>query len=121
MMKRSRKREKRRTRVGARAQREPARAGARNRPVVPTCDPRCERYAACQPAAPGWIPKKQAAANMGSTPSALRQRAARVGYLSPALHAMPRSDQPRLCFRAAYFALQARVRRRAGGSRAGEQ
>ena len=62
---------------------------------------------------PGWVLKKQAAANLASTPSALRQRAARVGYVSPSCHAMPRRDQPKLCLNAAYFVLQAQARRSA--------
>ncbi len=66
--------------------------------------------ATCRPDAPGWIPKKQAACNLASTPSALRQRAARVGYVSPSRIAMPRCDQPKLCFRAAYFAMQSHNR-----------
>jgi hypothetical protein len=77
-----------------------------------TCNPRCERYAACRPDKPGWVQKKQAAANMATTLSALRQRAARVGYASPARTAMPRSDQPKLCLDAAYFALQRRGKKR---------
>jgi len=72
----------------------------------PLCDPQCERMAACRPDSPGWIPKKQVAANLASSPSALRQRAARVGYVSPSRIAMPRRDQPKLCLQAAYFAMQ---------------
>jgi hypothetical protein len=78
----------------------------------PPCDPRCERFATCRPDSPGWVPKKQVAANLASTLSALRQRAARVGYVSPLRNAMPRCDQPKLCLDAAYFALLARTRKR---------
>ena len=76
------------------------------------CGPHCERYANCRPDSPGWISKKQAASNLRATPSALRQRALRVGYASPARHAMPRRDQPGLCLNADYFALLARARKR---------
>ncbi len=80
--------------------------------VVRSCDARCERFAACRPDSPGWVLKKQAAANLEATPSALRQRAARLGYVSPSCHSMPRRDQPKLCLHAAYFVLQAQVKKR---------
>jgi hypothetical protein len=86
----------------------------------PPCDPRCERYATCRPDSPGWVLKKQAAANLKSTLSALRQRATRVGYVSPVRNAMPRRDQPSLCLDAAYFALLARMRAARLRRRAGE-
>ena len=111
-MNRVRKTKTRGTRSGVHPRREAALAGSRDRPAVLNCDQRCERFATCKPDALGWVSKKQAAANLASTPSALRQRAARVGYVSPSRHAMPRRDQPRLCLDAAYFALQARGRRR---------
>jgi hypothetical protein len=100
--------------------RPPALADARGLPPLPKCNPQCERFAACQPDSPGWVLKKQAAANLASSPSALRQRAARLGYVSPCHNAMPRSDQPKLCLDGAYFVLQARVRAAQLRRRAGE-
>jgi len=76
------------------------------------CDPRCERFVACRPDSPGWVPKKEAALHLKTTLSALRQRAARLGYVSPARTAMPRSDQPKLCLDAEYFILCLKIRRR---------
>jgi hypothetical protein len=93
-------------------QRQPALAGVLDSTVVRNCDARCERFAACRPDSPGWVLKKQAAANLESTPSALRQRAARLGYVSPSCRSMPRRDQPKLCLNAAYFVLQAQARKR---------
>jgi hypothetical protein len=92
------KNKKRGTRIGGETPR------SRDRPAVAKCDPQCARYAACRPNSPGWVPKKQVAANVGTTLAALRVRARRVGYVSPARTAMPRRDQPKLCLDAAYFA-----------------
>ena len=100
------------TRAGVAQRRGAALAGALDPAVVRSCDARCERFAACRPDSPGWVLKKQAAANLESTPSALRQRAARLGYVSPSCHSMPRRDQPKLCLHAAYFVLQAQARKR---------
>lgn len=115
------KKEKRGIRAGAPQRRQAAPAGSRERAALPNCDPECGRFATCRPDIVGWVLKKQAAANLGSNPSALRQRARRIGYVSPAHKAMPRRDQPKLCFDGAYFVLLARVRRRGGGNGAGEQ
>jgi hypothetical protein len=76
-----------------------------------SCDPRCERFAACRPDSPGWVQKKEVAAHLKTTLSALKQRALRLGYVSPARKAMPRSDQPKLCLDAAYFILCAQTKR----------
>jgi len=93
-------------------QRQATLAGVLDPTVVRNCDARCERFAACRPDSPGWVLKKQAAANLESTPSALRQRAARLGYVSPSCRSMPRRDQPKLCLNAAYFVLQAQAKKR---------
>ena len=108
-MKTTRKNKAMRMRGPAR-RRPPALAGARDLPLLPKCNPQCKRIAACQPESPGWLLKKVVAANLGASPSALRQRAARLGYVSPCHNAMPRSDQPKLCLDGAYFVLQAWVK-----------
>ena len=77
-----------------------------------SCDSRCERFAACRPDSPGWVQKKEVAAHLRTSLSALKQRALRLGYVSPARKAMPRSDQPKLCLDAAYFLLCAQTKRR---------
>jgi hypothetical protein len=80
--------------------------------IVGACDPRCERFAACRPDSAGWVPKREVAAHLNTTLSALKQRALRLGYVSPARTAMPRRDQPKLCFDAAYFILCAQLKKR---------
>jgi len=83
------------------------------------CDSRCERFAACRPDSPGWVLKKEVAAHLKTTMSALKMRALRLGYVSPAHRAIPRGDQPKLCFDAAYFVLLQQVRRKKQHSRTG--
>jgi len=106
------KAEKNKKRSSAHLRPEAAPTGSGNGSAAPTCDPHCARFAACRPDSPGWVLKKQVATNLGTTRSALRQRALRIAYVSPVLNAMPRRDQPKLCLDAAYFALQAQARPR---------